>query len=154
MSFCAKRTFGKPGYVQRGEPKNTCMTSDGRYNLFSEEDLERFCILSHSYTPVSKVYRFAQMIVDSCVHLSILAIPIHPHDDYTMNGVQTRALAPTAFVLIQVKSRFQKPKKSCFEQRIMNKMEIMMNDLFSPFQIHCAHTIQKSNLLRCGGETM
>ena len=60
---------------------------------------------------VQDVYKFAQMIVDSCVELSILAIPIHPHDEYTMNEVRTRSLAPTAFVLIQVKEQVSKAKE-------------------------------------------
>ena len=60
---------------------------------------------------VQDVYQFAQMIVDSCVELSILAIPIHPHDDYSMNGVETRSLSPTAFVLIQVKEQVSRAKE-------------------------------------------
>ena len=60
---------------------------------------------------VQDVYQFAQMIVDSCVALSILAIPIHPDDDYAMNGVKTRSKSPTAFVLIQVKEQVSKAKE-------------------------------------------
>ena len=59
---------------------------------------------------VQEVYQFAQMIIDTCVELSILAIPIHPHDDYSMNGVETRSTSPTAFVLIQVKEQVSKAK--------------------------------------------
>ena len=54
---------------------------------------------------VQQAYRFAQEIIDSCVTLNILAIPIHPDDDYQINGVRTRGEAPTVFLLIQVRKQ-------------------------------------------------
>lgn len=85
-----------------GAIESLAAEEDPRTLLYFEPQLQ---------SSVQDVYQFAQMIVDSCVDLSILAIPIHPHDDYTMNGVQTRMQAPTPFVLIQVKDQVSKAKE-------------------------------------------
>ena len=91
-------------------------------SLAAEEDPRTLLYFeTQMQSSVQDVYQFAQMIVDSCVELSILAIPIHPHDDYSMNGVQTRSLAPTPFVLIQVKEQVSKAKEKLLKTAYYSK---------------------------------
>lgn len=154
-----KRILYREGRIGEAEPEADLINE---IEKIASEDNPRTIIYFdvNIDSSVSQVYQFAQHIIDSCVSMDILAIPIHPYDNYTMNGVKTRTKAPTVFVLIQVQNQVTQAKEKLLrtsyyannEDEEEKKVQIFCDMLYQKtgaelvtvwWKEHVLHVIQK-----------
>jgi len=59
---------------------------------------------------IQELYHQAQQIIDREWAAEMLAVPVHPQDCFSLNGVETRSPSPTTMLVVQSKAEINKAK--------------------------------------------
>ena len=59
---------------------------------------------------IEDLYQQAQQIIDTTWAADMLAVPVHPSDCFSLNGVETRSPSPTTMLVVQSKAEINKAK--------------------------------------------
>jgi|GEM_PF-1724689 len=83
-----------------------------RIAQFAQEDPSKTLIIFDDQIrcSIEELYQQAQHIIDGEWEAKILAVPVHPQDCFSLNGVETRSPSPTTMLVVQSQKEIYKAK--------------------------------------------